>query len=90
MSSRNSNSLAASSRSQSQTWRWTSGVTSDVDPDEGKKGAVVGPEGSLRSLLPLLPDQKTVRQHHTHRVPVKARPQPPLILVQPSRPLASS
>ena len=81
MSSRNSNSLAASSRSQSQTWRCTSGSDIRRRSGRGEKGAVVGPAGSLLSLLPLLSDQKTVRQHHTHRVPVKARPQPPLILV---------
>ena len=47
----------------------------------GKRAPWSARAGSLLSLLPLLPDQKTVRQHHTHRVPVKARPQPPLILV---------
>ncbi len=88
MSSRDSNSLAASSRSQSQIWRCTSG--SDFRRRSGRREK--GPPwssraGSLLSLLPLLPDQKTVRQHHTHRVPVKARPQPALILVPAQQPL---
>src|SRR5271157_882532 len=47
----------------------------------GKRASRSAHAGSLLALLPLLPDQKTVRQHHTHRVPVKARPQPSLVLV---------
>src|SRR5271166_519220 len=47
----------------------------------GKRAPWSARADSLLSLLPLLPDQKTVRQHYAHRVPVKARPQPSLILV---------
>ena len=73
MSSRNSNSLAASSRSQSQIRRWTSGRgrPSAVRPRGKKPGGGV-PAGSLLPLLPLLPHQETVRQHHQHRVAVEA------------------
>src|SRR5437899_2647745 len=47
----------------------------------GKRASWSARAGSLLALPPLAPDQKTVRQHHTHRMPVEARPQPPLILV---------
>src|SRR5271166_2416249 len=48
---------------------------------KGKRASRSAHAGSLLALLPLVPDQETVRQHHTHRVPMKARPQPPLVLV---------
>ena len=88
MNSRDSNSLAASSRSQSQIWRCTSG--SDTRRRSGRGGKSPprsSRAGSLLPLLPLLPDQEAVRQHHAHRVPVEARPQPALILVPAQQPL---
>ena len=74
MSSRPSHSRIASSRSQSQIWRCTSG--SDTRRRSGRGGKSPprsARAGSLLPLLPLLPDQEAVRQHHAHRVPVEAR-----------------
>ena len=88
MRSRNSNSLAASKRSQSQTWRCTSG--SDTRRRSGRGGKSPprsSRAGSLSPSLPLLPDQEAVRQHHTHRLPVEAPPEPALILVPAQQPL---
>src|SRR5438270_7093553 len=88
MNSCDSNSLAASSRSQSQTWRCTSG--SDMRRRSGRGGKSpprASRAGALLPLLPFVPDQKAVRQHHAHRVPVEARPQPPLVLVPAQQPL---
>jgi hypothetical protein len=82
MSSRDSNSLAASRRSQSQTWRCTSGSDTRRRSGRGGKSPPRAPRaGSLRPPLPLLPDQEAVRQQDGHGVPVKARPQPALILI---------
>src|SRR3954467_12825015 len=82
MNSRNSNSLAASRRSQSQTWRCTSASDTRRRSGRGGKSPPRAPRaGSLLPLLPLMPDQEAVPQHHAHRVPVEARPQPPLVLV---------
>jgi hypothetical protein len=33
------------------------------------------------SLLPFVPDQKTVAQHHQRSMAMEAMPQPPLILI---------
>src|SRR3954452_11935644 len=88
MISRNSNSLAASSRSPSQTWRWTSGNDSRRRSGRGGKSPPRSSRaGSLLPLLPLAPDQEAVRQHHADRVPVEARPQPPLVLIPAEQPL---
>src|SRR3954454_13537383 len=88
MISRNSNSLAASSRSQSQTWRWTSGNDSRRRSGRGGKSPPRSSRaGSSLPLLPLAPDQDAIRQHHTHRMPVEASPQPALILVPAQEPL---
>src|SRR4051812_9837857 len=88
MSSRSRNSRAASRRSQSQMRRWISG--SAIRRRSGRGGKrPAGPAASPR-LLPLpelMPDQEAVRQHHAHRVPVEARPQPPLVLVPAQQPL---
>src|SRR3954463_1079195 len=82
MSSRDSNSLAASRRSQSQIWRCTSGNDTRRRSGRGGKSPPRAPRaGSLLPLLELVPDQEAVPQHHAHRVPVEARPQPPLVLV---------
>src|SRR5512135_1819435 len=82
MSSRNSNSLAASRRSQSQTWRWTSGSVNRCRSGRGGKSPPRSSRaGSFLPPLPLLPDQEAVRQHHAHGVPLEALPQPALILV---------
>src|SRR5512135_696946 len=82
MSSRSSNSLAASRRNQSPIWRWTSGSETRRRSGRGGKrsAGTTTPTGNL-PLLPLPPDQIAVRQHHRHGMPVEARPQPPLILV---------
>ena len=65
----------------SLNWRCTS--VSDIRRLSGREEK--GRRGRPSELAPVaaatLARQKTVRQHHTHRVPVKARPQPPLILV---------
>src|SRR5439155_17975818 len=88
MSSRDSNSLAASSRSQSQTWRCTSGRDTRRRSGRGGKSPPRSSRaGALLPLLPLMPDQEAVRQHHADRVAVEARPQPPLVLVPAQQPL---
>src|SRR3954452_13667158 len=88
MSSRDSNSLAASSRSQSHTWRCSSGRDTRRRSGRGGKSPPRSSRaGAPPALLPLVPDQKAVRQHHADRVPVEARPQPPLVLVPAQQPL---
>src|SRR3954447_4833036 len=88
MSSRDSDSLAASSRSQSQSWRWTSGRDTRRRSGRGGKSPPRSSRaGSLLPLLPLAPDQEAVRQHHRHRMPMEAPPLPALILVPPQQPL---
>src|SRR4051812_32443299 len=82
MNSQDSNPLAVSSRSQSQTPRWTSGSGTRRRSGRGGKSPPRAPRaGSLLALLPLVPDQEAGPQHHAHRVPVEARPQPPLVLI---------
>src|SRR5262245_6823098 len=82
MSSCSTNSSAASQRSQSQIRRWISGSdTLRRSRRGGKSPPGSPPPGLLLPLLPLLPHQEAVRQHHRHRVPVEARPQPPLVLI---------
>src|SRR4051812_20656640 len=82
MNSRNSNSLAPSTRSQSQICRCTSGSgTRRRSGRGGKSPPRSSRAGSLWSSAPLLPDQEAVGQHHAHRVSVESRPQPALILV---------
>ena len=82
MSSCNSNSRAACQRSQSQICRWTCGRGIRRRSFRGGKSpARTASTGLLLALLPLLPHQKTVGQHHRHRVAVKPRPQSTLILV---------
>src|SRR5512147_961020 len=88
MSSRDSSSLAASSRSQSQTWRWTSG--SDARRRSGRGGKSPprsARAGSFLPSLPLAPHQEAVRLHHAHRMAVDPPPQPALILVPAQEPL---
>src|SRR4051794_14297392 len=88
MSSRDNNSLAASSRSQSQTWRCTSGRdTRRRSGRGGKSPPRPSRAGAPLPLLPLTPDQEAVRQHHADRVPMEARPQPPLVLIPAEQPL---
>src|SRR5512135_807193 len=88
MSSRTSNSLAAARRSQSQTWRWTSGSDNRRRSGRGGKSPPRSSRaGSFLPALPLLPDQEAVRQHHAHRMPMEALPPPALILVPAQQPL---
>ena len=88
MSSRDNNSLAASSRSQSLICRCTSGSDSLRRSGRGGKSPPRPTRaGSLLSLLPLTPHQETVRQHHTRCMPVEAAPLPALILVPAQQPL---
>src|SRR5215472_7030248 len=88
MNSRDSHSLAASRRSQSPISRWTSG--SDIRRRSGRGGKSpprATREGSFLPLLPFLPHQEAVGQHHAHRMAVEARPQPALVLVPAQQPL---
>src|SRR5262244_3169970 len=85
---RASHSRRASSRSQSTTWRCTSGsATRRRSGRGGKRPAGAATPALLLSLLPLPPDQVAVRQHHGHGVPVEPRPEPPLVLVPAQQPL---
>src|SRR5512142_1937431 len=72
----------ASRHSQSITWRCTSGSeTRRRSGRGGKRPACPSTPAPLLSLLPLLSDQEAVGQHHTDRMPMESRPQPPLVLV---------
>ena len=88
MSSRPSHSRTASNRSQSLTWRWTSGSGTRRRSGRGGKSRprAAGP-GARPPQPELLPHQERVRQHHRDRVPVEPGPQPPLVLVPPEQPL---
>src|SRR5512135_264110 len=88
MSSRNSNSLAASTRSQSMIWRWTSGSVMRRRSARGGKSPPRSPRaGSLLPISPFLPHQEAVGQHHTDGVPVEPLPLPALVLVPAQEPL---
>src|SRR3954465_14371940 len=88
MSSHNTNSLAASWRSQSQIRRCTAGrVVRRRSARGGKSPPRSSRAGSLLSFSPLLPHQEAVRQHHADRVAVEATPPPPLVLVPAQEPL---
>src|SRR5690606_35524430 len=88
MELRASISRRASRRSQSTTWRWTSGRGTRRRSGRGGKS----PAGATTTtpslpLLPFPPDQIAVGQHHRHRMPMEPRPQPPLVLVPAQQPL---
>ena len=88
MNSRHSHSLAAWRRSQSQICRWTSGSDTRRRSGRGDRARRRSARTSPRlTLLPLAPDQETVGQHHTDRMAMKTRPQPPLILIPTQEPL---
>src|SRR5712691_5448403 len=82
MRSSSINSRMAAQRSHSLTRRWTSGR--DMRRRSGR-GGKCGPRPpapfALLPLAPFQPDQKTVAQHHRERMPMKAIPAPPLILI---------
>src|SRR5688500_16543918 len=76
-------------RSQLATFRCTSGnARRQRSGRGGKRVAWATPFGMSIALSKLQPDQKTQGQHHRHRMPVKARPQPTLILVPAQFPFA--
>src|SRR5512143_1354475 len=82
MNSSAANSRIASRRSQSITWRCTSGSdTRRRSGRGGKRPAGTTTPALLLPLMPLLPDQEAVGQHHTDRMPMEPRPQPALVLV---------
>src|SRR5271165_4887706 len=88
MSSRNTASLTASWRSQSQICRWISGsVLRRRSARGGKSPPRSARAGSLLPLLPFLPHQEAVGQHHRHRMPVEASPPSALVLVPAQEPL---
>src|SRR5262249_19795511 len=81
-------SRCAASRSQSTTWRCTSGRGIRRRSGRGgKRPARATTPALLLPLLPLPPHQVAVGQHHRHCVPVEPRPQPPLVLVPAQQPL---
>src|SRR6516164_7933072 len=83
-----SNSLAAWRRNQSPIRRWISGSgVRRRSPRGGKRPALPTAPAFLLPLLPLLPDQEAISQHHRHRVAMEAGPQPPLVLVPAQQPL---
>ena len=53
----------------------------------GKSPTRASSMGSVLTLMPLVPDQIAVGQHHRHRMPVEARPQPAPVLVPAQEPL---
>src|SRR3954452_6313080 len=88
MSSRNTNSLAASWRNQSQIRRCTAGrVTRRRSARGGKSPPRSSRAGLLLPFSPFLPHQEAVGQHHADRVTVEATPAPPLVLVPAQEPL---
>src|ERR671915_663996 len=69
-------------RSQLATFRCTSGSARRQRSGRGgKRVAWATPFRMSLALSKRQPDQKTQGQHHRHRMPVKARPQPTLILI---------
>src|SRR5690242_5643476 len=88
LSSRRTNSLTASRRSQSTIWRCTSGRDIRRRSGRGGKSPPRAPRaGSFGPALPFSPDQEAVGQHHTDGVPVESLPSPTLILVPAQEPL---
>src|SRR4051794_39948406 len=88
MRSRFFTSRRAWSSSQSQMRRCTSGSGTRLRSGRGGKRPALPPAPAHPlPLLPLLLDQEAVGQHHQHRVPMEARPQPPLVLVPARQPL---
>src|SRR3954447_17116074 len=88
MNSLNTNSRAASSRSQSQIRRWTSGsVIRRRSARGGKSPPRSSRAGSLLPVSPLLPHQEAVGEHHADRVAVEPAPPPALVLVPAQQPL---
>src|SRR3954466_138354 len=88
MNSRNTSSLAASWRNQSQIRRCTAGrVTRRRSARGGKSPPRSSRAGLLLPFAPFLPHQEAVGQHHADRVTVEATPAPPLVLVPAQEPL---
>src|SRR5512135_84118 len=82
MSPLSESSRMAAHPSQSTTRRCTSGNGSRRRSGRGGKSpAGSTPPGCLLPLTPLQPHQEAGGQHHTDRMPMEPRPQPPLILV---------
>src|SRR5512135_3842592 len=83
-----SHSRRAWPRSQSITWRWTSGNgTRRRSGRGGKRSAGTTTPTFELPLLPLAPNQIAVGQHHRHGMPVEPRPQPTLVLIPAQLPL---
>src|SRR3954447_2431513 len=88
MNSLNTNSRAASSRSQSQTRRWTSGsVVRRRSARGGKSPPRSSRAGSLLPVSPFLPHQEAVGEHHAGRMAMEPAPPPALVLVPAQQPL---
>ncbi len=69
-------------RSHRATSRWTAGSARRQRSGRGgKRVAWATPFGMAMALPQLQPEQKAQGQPHRHRMPVKARPQPALILI---------
>src|SRR2546425_10515577 len=82
MRSSSINSWMAAQRSHSLTRRWTSGRGLRRRSGRGGKCGPRPPAPfAVLPLAPFQPDQKTVAQHHRDRMPMKAIPAPPLILI---------
>jgi hypothetical protein len=75
-------------RSHPATSRWTAGsVWRRAVGRGGHRGASATLPRATTPLPPLQPDQNAVGQHHRDSVPMKARPQAPLVLVPAPLPL---
>src|SRR2546427_803346 len=82
MRSSSINSRRAAQRSHSLPRRWTSGRGLRRRSGRGGKCGPRPPAPfAVLPLAPFQPDQKTVAQHHRDRMPMKAIPAPPLILI---------
>src|SRR5919201_913580 len=69
-------------RNHRATSRWTAGSECLRRSGRGGKRVAGAPPALLAAALPpLQPDQNTVGQYHRDRLPVEARPHPPLVLV---------
>src|SRR5688572_17373676 len=75
-------------RSHRATSRWTAGKARRRRSGRGGKRIAGATTLALTASLPQFqPDQKAVGQHDRHRMPMKAGPEAPLILIPPQLPL---
>src|SRR5437868_12757918 len=81
MTSRAVDSRRASRCCSSLTWRCNSGTLTRRRSGRGGKSLAGPTRPWALTLLPIPPDQETVRQHHRRRMAMEAQPQPSLVLI---------